>query len=95
MRSMPRASTLFFPPSACHAPVAATQNAVVTYAASTMWGTRTQTTGLKMIACQSVGTNTPSAPTLKPTGACIQELFTMIQNEDIVVPRQTIRQEKK
>ena len=48
-----------------------------------------------MIAFQSVGTNTPSAPTLKPTGACIQVLFTMIQNEDIVVPRQTIRQEKK
>ena len=60
-----------------------------------MCGTRTHTTELKMIAVQSVGMNAPSAPILNPTGACIHELFTMIQNEDMVVPKHTIRHEKK
>ena len=47
------------------------------------------------MAFQSVGMNVPSALWLEPTGTCIQLLFTMIQNEDIVVPRQIMRQENK
>jgi hypothetical protein len=59
-----------------------------------MWGKRTQTTGLKMMANQSVGTYTPFCRS-KPTGACIQLLFTMIQNALNVVPSATIKVEKK
>ena len=53
-----------------------------------MCGKRTHTTWLKMIAAQSVGTNTPFCTTY-PTGCYIHELLTRIQNADIVVPAAT------
>ncbi len=59
-----------------------------------MCGNRTHTTGLKIMAFQSVAVNTPSAPWLNPTGACIQLLFTMIQNDDRLVPTATMRHDR-
>jgi len=53
------ASALNLPRSRYHAPVAATQNAPVRYAASYMCGNRTHTTGLRLIFVQSFGTNIP------------------------------------
>src|SRR5471030_629597 len=82
MRSMAR-------PSACkrrcrtyHAPVAATQNALVTYAASSMCGKRTNTARLSTIAPQPVGIKFPLASSTYPVGDCIQLLLTMIQNAE-------------
>src|SRR3979411_1553183 len=88
------ASAINFPRSRYHAPVAATQNAPVRYAASNMCGNRAHTTGLKMILVQSSGTYMPFC-SANPTGACIQLLLTMIQNAENVVPRATIAVENK
>jgi hypothetical protein len=48
-----------------------------------------------MIAAQSLGSKTPFGPNAYPTGYCIQLLFTMIQNDDMVVPKATMIQAKR
>ena len=54
-----------------------------------MWGKRTHTTALKMMSRQLAVSKRPSGPAAKPTGYCIHELLTRIQNEDSEVPTAT------
>ena len=59
-----------------------------------MCGQRTHMTGPVVIAHQSSGTNLPST-TAWPTGTCIQLLFARIQNDDSMVPTETMQQDRK
>ena len=79
--------------SVYQAPVAITHMPVVRKAASSMCGQRTSWTGPSTIASQSVGTISPSTIAC-PSGACIQLLLARIQNEEAMVPSDTIQQAK-
>ena len=67
---------------------------VVRKAASSICGQRTRTIGPVTIDHQSAGTNLPSTMTW-PSGTCIQLLLARIQNDDSMVPRETMQQDKK
>jgi hypothetical protein len=94
IRSMICASAANIPRSRYQAPVAATQKAPVRNEASSIWGNRTQSTGLKRILNQSFGAKTPFSNTY-PTGTCIQLLLPMIQNAETMVPNATIAVENR
>ncbi len=76
------------------APVAMMLMPVVRKAASSMCGQRTRMTAPAVIAHQSLGTIRPST-TLCPSGTCIQLLLQRIQNEENIVPSDTMQQAKK
>ena len=76
------------------APVAETHIAVVRKAASSMCGQRTIITGPSTIWRQSAGMILPSTISW-PSGTCIQELLARIQNEENIVPSDTMQQAKK
>src|SRR5438552_18755090 len=80
--------------STYHAPVEATHMPVVKNAASSMCGQRTRMTDPVTIAHQSAGMILPST-IVCPTGTCIQLLFAIIQNEENIVPSETMQQAKK
>ena len=82
------------PRSMYQAPVAETHMAVVRNAASSMCGQRTIITGPSTISRQSAGMILPST-IVWPTGTCIQELLARIQNEESIVPSDTMQQAKK
>ena len=63
-------------------------------AASSMCGQRTRMMGPKMMAHQLSGTSLPSTTTW-PSGTCIQLLFARIQNEESIVPMETMQQDRK
>ena len=67
---------------------------VVRNAASSICGQRTPTIGPLVIAHQFSGMILPSMMTC-PTGTCIQLLLQRIQNEENMVPSETMQQEKK
>jgi hypothetical protein len=67
---------------------------VVRNAASSMCGQRTRMMGPKMIAHQLSGTILPSIMAC-PSGTCIQLLFARIQNEENIVPMETMQQDRK
>src|SRR5947207_11679576 len=67
---------------------------VVKNAASNMCGQRTIMTGPVTIAHQSDGMILPST-IVCPTGTCIQLLLARIQNEENIVPSETMQQAKK
>src|SRR5262249_18721024 len=80
--------------SMCQAPVAMKHMPVVRKAASSMCGQRMRTIGPVVIAHQSSGTILPSTKAW-PSGTCIHELLHRIQNEENMVPSETMQQEKK
>ena len=67
---------------------------VVRKAASSMCGQRTPTMGPVVIAHQLSGTILPSIMAC-PSGTCIQLLFARIQNEENIVPAETMQQDRK
>src|SRR5262249_35456620 len=86
----PRASARWTPRSS-QAPVAATHMPVVRKAASSMCGQRTRMIGPVVIAHQSAGIILPST-IVWPSGTCIQLLLARIQNEENIVPSETMQQ---
>jgi len=74
--------------------VAATHIALVRKAASSMCGQRTICTGPRTICIQSAGTILPSMISW-PSGTCIQLLLARIQNDENMVPSETMQQAKK
>ena len=78
----------------CQAPVAMMLMPEVRNAASSMCGQRTRTIGPVVIAHQSCGTIRPSI-TAWPSGTCIQVLLQRIQNEENMVPSETMAHDMK
>ena len=76
------------------APLAATHMPVVRNAASNICGQRTRMTGPVVIVHQSAGMILPSTM-VWPSGTCIQLLLARIQNEENIVPSETMQQAKK
>ena len=91
---MIRASAGCRPRNRYQAPVAITLIPVVRNAASSICGQRTIITGPSTMARQSVGMILPST-IVWPTGTCIHELLARIQNEENIVPSDTMQQAKK
>jgi len=67
---------------------------VVRKAASSICGQRTRMIGPVVIAHQSAGMILPSM-TVWPSGTCIQLLLARIQNEENIVPSETMQQARK
>ena len=82
------------PRSTYQAPVAATHIPVVRNAANSMCGQRTIITGPSTISRQSAGMILPST-IVWPSGTCIQLLLARIQNDENIVPSETMQQAKK
>src|ERR1700754_4628493 len=80
--------------STYQAPVAATHMPVVRKAASSMCGQRTRMIGPVAIAHQSAGMMRPSTMAW-PSGTCIQLLLARIQNDENIVPSETMQQARK
>ena len=80
--------------STYQAPVAATHMPVVRNAASSMCGQRTIITDPSTISLQSAGMILPST-IVWPSGTCIQLLLARIQNDENIVPSETMQQAKK
>ena len=74
--------------------MAATHMPVVRNAASSMCGQRTRMIGPVVIAHQSAGMILPST-IVWPSGTCIQLLLARIQNDENIVPSETMQQAKK
>src|SRR4030095_658848 len=77
-----------------HAPVAEMHIALLRNAASNMCGQRTIITGPSTMACQSAGMIFPST-IVWPTGTCIQLLLARIQNDENIVPSDTMQHAKR
>ena len=67
---------------------------VVSMAASSMCGHRTICTGPSTICIQSLGMILPSTR-VWPSGTCIQLLFARIQNDENIVPSETMQHATK
>ena len=67
---------------------------VVRNAASSMCGQRTIITDPSTISLQSAGMILPST-IVWPSGTCIQLLLARIQNDENIVPSETMQQAKK
>jgi hypothetical protein len=92
--SITRLSGGWMPRNVYQAPVATTHMPVVRKAARSMCGQRTRTIGPVVIAHQFAGMILPSTM-VWPRGTCIQLLLQRIQNEENIVPRETMQHAKK